>query len=588
VLIPFALGRAVSARQAIGRIAMMVYTALAIGLVMLTFSRGGWIGMAAGIGTWFLLVLAQYNLLSVSGIKGWWSARGGLARVITLVVSGMVMVAALVTLALLLRSFSFSGRSTDLRTGIWIDAVTLFTEKPLTGSGLFTFGQGLSRLYSTPPNTPHSHAHNAPLLIAAELGIPGLIALTATLIVMGWGVRKHWREMDKRQRSTLAAAVGAVVGFGVHELTDIPAMSPAVALVGLLALAIMMMPPQPLPLTSAFRRLGHPAAMAVLWVVLLVTGLWSSRIYGQYVNMIDYALDTNDFRGAAEQMQAVIDADPVNIYKKEQGLLWGLAANGGDQEAARAGIAVYQRFVEVDPDYAVVWTNLAALYWQVGEREQALAAMKRAVELSPLSWQFAVNLGNYETAMGNDDAAGQAYDEAVRLYPDIILMPGLEHLAGRQSVIRAEKPLSVMAQVVMLLDEEQVEHARTVWTETPQQGGAGKYVIDAVLALAEGDRDSAEAALILAEQVGISRVEQVWTQIGWARLERFDGDEAGAEELLAAARQSLQRGEFEGDFVDGLSIAYAHFLRLGFQRQFIPQVYYPVDDPVQLHLLETT
>jgi putative inorganic carbon (hco3(-)) transporter len=589
VLVPFALARFVAARQVVARVAMGGYAALALLLIFLTYSRGSWIGVGAGIAIWFVLVLAQHNMMSASAMIGWWRARGIGTKVVTAAATALILLSIVAAIVLFLRSFQESGRSTGMRTGIWNDALTVFSEKPLTGSGLFTFGRELSRLYSTPPNTPHSHAHDAVLHIAAELGLMGLVALGATLVAMFVFARRNWRDMDDRQRGTLAGAVGAVVAFGVHELTDIPATTPAVTLAGLLALAIMMMPVKPIALSSTWRRVGHPFAMAGLWVVLLITGLWSSQIYSAYGNILLYAIRSNDFRGAATQMQSVIEADPALVlYDKEQGLLWGLAANEGDREAAREGIAVYERLVVREPFYAVVWSNLASLYWQVGEQEKGVEAMRRAVELAPLSWQLAVNLGNYETALDHTVNAQAAYEQALELYPDISLITDLKAAVLRQSVLSVDNELSIPAQVVTLLDHGEVEQAQEVWAQNPQPKWAGSYIIDALLALAEDNRESAELVLAEAERVIVSKTDRAWVLLGWARLAAYDGETATMTEQLQAAQENLKKGVFEGDFVDGLSIAYAQFLRLGFPRQFLPQVYYPVDDPVLLHLLAGT
>lgn len=589
VVIPFALARTVTSRRRFNQIVMGVYAGMAIVLLFLTFSRGGWVGIAAGVGAWFLLLLVQHDLLTVDGIQRWWVARDRIVKAATVIVGGAALVTATAGVVIFLLSFQMGGRSASLRTGIWADAITLFSEKPLAGHGLFTFGAGLSRLYSTPPNTPHSHAHNVLLHIAAELGIVGLVTLGATLFVIVMAARKNWREMDNRQRGTLAGAVGAVVAFAVHQLADLPAMSPAIALSGLVALTLVMIPVSPVPLTSTFRRTGHPVAMTGLWIVLIGTGLWSSNIYRQYVSIRNEAMLEENFREAADEMQAVIAADPsLSLYYKEQGLLLGLAANEGDLDAAREGIRVYDQFIALNPEYAIVWANKAALHWQLGEQEAGLGAMRTAVELSPLSWQLAVNLGNYEDALGNTEAALLAYDRAIQLSPDIVLMPDLEQVALRQTVMSTENPLSIRAQVVNLLDNGQVEQAKVLWVENAPSGSTSKYVIDMVLALAEGDRDGAQTALESAVQVAASRVEQTWALVGQARLAQFDGDDEAAEGYISAARENLRRGVFDADYVGGLSIAYAHFLRLGFPRQFIPQVYYPVDDPVLLHLLEGT
>jgi putative inorganic carbon (hco3(-)) transporter len=583
VLIPFALTRAVSARLLFGRIVMGIYSLLALLLLFLTYSRGGWLGMAAGLFVWAVLLLAQRNMLSFKGLAVWWGRQKSRSRIITLAASALSVVVTLAVLTIFLSSLNAAGRTTDLRTYIYDTAITMFSEKPLTGHGLFTFGRGLARLQSVPPTTPHSHAHNAPLHIAAEMGIVGLLPLFATLGVMVWGAWRNWRDMSSRQRLILSAATGAVVAFAVHQLTDVPATTPAIVLAGLVALVLLLTPVNLIPLASHFRRISHSLLMVGLWIVLLISGLWSSQIYAQYINVLHYAVDTNDFRGAASQMQPVIAADPdLSLTYKEQGLLLGLAANEGDQQAAPEGIAAYQQFLALDPNYAIVWANMAALQWQLDERDVAFESMEQAVKLAPESWQFAIGLGLYADMLANTEVAQTAYQQALTVFPDSVLLPELE--AFRSDNLE----LTIPARVVLSLSEGKIDEAGRMWSDNLQPGTSSKYVIDALVALAQDDRSGAQTALIVAEEVAVSDTDWAWLYVGRARLARFNGENYVADGELEMARQQLVRDPFDADFVYGINIALAQFLRNGFSRTFLPQVYYPVDDPILLYLIENT
>lgn len=579
VLIPFVLVRLLSARVLVGRITMGIYACLALLLLFLTYSRGAWIGAAVAALVAGVLLVAQRNLLSRRALAAWWVQRGSLARTLAAAILVGGFAVGLFAFLIFIDSFRESGRSTGLRTDIYQTALTMFAEKPLTGHGLFTFGRGLARLQSVPPTTPHSHAHDAPLHIAAELGILGLTALTGTLFVMFRAAWRNWQSIADRQRMSLSAAIAAVVGFGVHQLTDIPAMTPAVALVGLLALALMMTSVNPVPLVSTVRQWGHLLAVGGLWAVLLLAGFWSSRVYIDYVSLLSYASRTNDFRGAADQLEAVLAADPgINLYYKEQGLLLGLAAFEGDENAAQDALAAYEHFLTTDPDYAVVWVNVAALQWGRGDRESALASMERAVALAPEAWQFAVNLGNYAGALGRGELARQAYESAVAVYPDITLLPEFEQFYDDGL------ELTIPARVVKLLGGGQVNEAVQVWAQNPQPGSASKFVMDALLALGLDDRVNAEDALAIAQDLAVNDIDRQWVLLGQVALSRFDRDDHAA----LAALELMRHEVFDADFSDGINIAYQQFLRYGFPRQFLPQVYYPVDDPVLLYLIQNT
>ncbi len=342
VLIPFILTRALNARTTFNRIGLGIYGFLALLLLFLTYSRGAWLGLAAGLLIWGLLTLWQRNLFSIAMLRGWWVSRPSFLKITLVAVFGIFTLGVLTAGLLFIRSFQQPTRSADLRINIYKAAIALFSEKPLTGQGLYTFGRGLARMQSMPPETPHGHAHNAILHIAAELGIPGLIALFVTLGVIVWVVRRNWREMSFQSRSVLTASAGAVVGFAIHHMTDVPATEPTIALVGLVALFLLLIPLHPRPL-SGWRRIGHPYAMAGLWIVLLGTGWWSSRVYSDYASALVYGTKTEDFRGAASLLQPVVDAEPsLTLYRMQQAYFWGLAASEGDNDAARQAIAEYR------------------------------------------------------------------------------------------------------------------------------------------------------------------------------------------------------------------------------------------------------
>jgi putative inorganic carbon (hco3(-)) transporter len=583
VLIPFIFTRVVAARIMFSRLMLGLYAILALGLMFLTFSRGAWLGLGVGLGAWLLLILSQHGLLSVLALRTWWAARASAFKIAvsTILLGGLVSI--LIVGLLFIQSFNQPGRTAGLRTNIYSAAVTLFTEKPFVGYGLFTFGRGLSRMQSMPPEVPHSHAHNAILHIGAELGIIGLVALFATLVVMGLATRRNWKISTSRQRGVLAASIGAVLAFAVHHQTDVPATEPAIALTGLLALVLMLTSPQPQPITSPIRRIEHPIAMVGLWLALLVSGFWSSQIYKNYLTDLVYGISTGDFRGSAERLQSSIDADPaLSVYPMQQGFMWGMAASEGDMDAAQQAINVYEHFVVTEPYYAIVWANLGALYQQVGELDKAVSAMEQAVTLAPESWQIAINLGNYETAVGDTASAQVAYDEALRIEPDIILMPDL-------SLINTDVvDLSPPAHVVLLLQRGELDQAEEIWKDyAPALRSSSQPVIDALFALTRNDRAAAVSALDRAERAVQSETDEIWAHLGRARLADFDGNDEVVQTELSTIRDMLKRGLFEGDFSNSL-IGYVQFLMNILPRDFLPQVYYPVDDPVLLYLIENT
>lgn len=469
IMLPLSIGRALAASKSIPRFAMTIYSLATFILLVATYSRGGWVGGAAGLAALALWLLAERNLLSPRRWRGWLMTQKPNFRLGVLAGAATALTALIGAAIFFLGSFSVGGRTLDLRTFIYDTALTMFAEKPLAGHGLFTFGGGLARLNSTPPTEPHSHAHSIPLQVAAELGIVGLAALALTLWGIYRGIRTNLSSLetdgvsvgahsraplqsgtsqsisqpddvgarralplhnpstkDQLERLTLISATAVFVSFGVHHLLDLPAMSPAVMGMALVALVVAVAPvtPQPvepsisvsdkspsvgavreplLPENAAFQIVSKERAVTALAVgglaVLLASGIWSSLIYDEYVNALSYGVSTGDYAGAAARLEPVIAADPsLAIYHQQRGFLLGLAAASGDTSALPGAVAEFECYTTLAPEYATGWANLGALYAQTGDYERAAAAMRRAVELAPAAPSLADRLSEYEAA----------------------------------------------------------------------------------------------------------------------------------------------------------------------------------------------
>lgn len=390
VLFPLAISRFIYIKNRIARWVLAIYALAALLLLFLTFSRGGWLGGGVALVTLLVLALHHAGMLSRSALAGWWRGLSQGQRRVVAGVALMAFVLLLVMVGLLVASLDASGRSVNLRTRIWSEAAQIFAEKPLTGHGLFSFGQELHRYQSMPTLQPHSHAHNIVLNIAAELGLTGLAVLAVTLLLLLRAMRENLRVVNEGNRASVYGGIAACAGFGVHHLLDTPAMMPAIALAGLVVLAIAAAPLEPQPLMLRWRRTGHPIAVIVLALVLFPVGLYATSLYRDYVNALDYVND-DDFRAAAEAMDDVVIDDPHNaIIRQQQGYLWAVVAILEDDAAARnRAINAYSRFTKLEPDNAIGWANLAALAWDAGNHDAGFAAMQRAVELAPRDDQLA-------------------------------------------------------------------------------------------------------------------------------------------------------------------------------------------------------
>lgn len=429
VLLPIAFSRALSThRQA--RFHWSLFTAGLALLLVLTFSRGAW--LAAGLATGIQIVLLAYAYRV--NPKQRWQRLGPTLQKLLILAAVLLMALIVAAIVFFVGTFSIGGRTTDLRTGIWQPAAELFRESPLVGHGLNSFGRELPRFWSAPPQKVHNHAHNIFLQIGAELGILGLLALAATIVLSVHAMIRRWHESNRAEQVERAGAFAASIAFGLHHLTDMTTMNPAIAVIGVVVLVHALAPDvqRPLPLVSPRIRASLLSALAL---TLVFSAIWANVQFDRYAVVIAYAIKTDDYRGAATQLEVVASQNPylVSTYK-ELGFLYGMAANEGDLEAAQRGIVAFERFVAAEPYIASEWMNLGALYWQVGDHDRALRAMDRAVSLAPQSTALADVRATYQANNARLALPSTASNESL-LEADFIYGPSLVQFQFLQPAI---------------------------------------------------------------------------------------------------------------------------------------------------------
>ncbi len=118
------------------------------------------------------------------------------------------------------------GSNIQGRAEIWGRGLKLIRDYPWTGIGMGNFGYAADILYpvSALETGWTFHVHNVFLQVALDLGIPGLVAWTAILLVVSMASLGCYREGHRRQ-DPLMAGLGAgllasQVVFVTHGLTD--------------------------------------------------------------------------------------------------------------------------------------------------------------------------------------------------------------------------------------------------------------------------------------------------------------------------------------------------------------------------------
>ena len=239
--------------------------AISVAAVMITLSRGAWLGLALGLTV--LLVLAPSTRRAVLATLG---ALVGLCLSVRLLLPQQSLVSILADRA---ASFVDGQRNPyDDRPQIWGEAVRQVVERPWLGSGPGGYPFLASRSPSSVSWVGPDHAHNLFLTVAAEQGVLGVLALAAAVVVAVVGIARRARRSrtgatggpDAANRALddehvlLAGVAGALAVVLGQGLLDYPLRNAVLAmlvwlLLGLLA-ALLAAPPGGAAPTS--RRLG--------------------------------------------------------------------------------------------------------------------------------------------------------------------------------------------------------------------------------------------------------------------------------------------------------------------------------------------
>jgi tetratricopeptide (TPR) repeat protein len=398
----------------------------------------------------------------------------------------------------------------------------------------------------------------------------------------------------------LVGAGAALAGFAVQGLFDNTATMATITLLVILILIIACAPHQSLlavarPTTWRLRT----AALVILGLALLGTGVWSNVAYGRYVDgLLAGFSGLTKPADAAHRVESAIALDPdIPVYHVYRGLFWSWAARDGGtvdsqvQFDRRSAIQAYERVTQLEPYYAPAWLNLAVLYYADGAWEKARAAAARAEGLAPNDAHFAYNAGAVYEKTGDLDAANRAYQAAARLAVSWAIYPIPNSSLIWRSHAREPRLIAAMpseSRAVYLFINDVTEDARVFWAEGRAQAtdARTRHAVSAVLAAATGETAVAQAELEALVGVVAKPDEDVLVSVvrGWLAWSAADQDGVRAALAEAEARDRRFANVTYLDFAVG-PFTYSGYLRVSSPPYFVPDVFVARLDPVTAGLL---
>ncbi len=337
------------------RVPLLGLGALLAAALFAADSRGGLLGLAAGLGAAAILALRAKAL-----------HRRGMLLVLGVLAAGWILAAGL--RALPHGAPGASGPETpptsEARAASSVSRLELYDlswrawlERPLAGTGYLTFRyvleQGRSRVPSYGDSGETWFAHNDYLQTLQELGLLGLAALIALAWLPALLAYRRVPGMPLERRPVALASASALTAMACHALVDFPFYIPAClvlcgALLGILdrRLGEGREPTARTAATPSWYRAAR-AALAVLATVLLVRPL-AAEAAGDWGLRRSAA---GQSQSAAFWLEAARRLDGSDWrYHWYAGQFWdGQAADSGRRDAARFAAEAFAAGVEANP-----------------------------------------------------------------------------------------------------------------------------------------------------------------------------------------------------------------------------------------------
>jgi tetratricopeptide (TPR) repeat protein len=264
------------------------------------------------------------------------------------------------------RLLSTSGNS---RADYWSVALGTAADDPVLGSGAGTFDIAWYR--ERPGQVGVRDAHSLYLETLAELGVPGLLLLSAVLLVP---VAAVWSRRDWAS----ATATGAYAAYLVHAGLDWDWEVPAVTLAALACAAAMLAAARP---ANAERPLGRALRIGALVAAALVATAAVFQYAGAQALLTSRnSFDAGRFESARDAAERATSLAP---WSSEALVALGEAQLALQQ--AREGRASLRRAVAKDPHDWSAWYRLGLA--STGS-ERARAA-RQVARLNPLGAEAA-------------------------------------------------------------------------------------------------------------------------------------------------------------------------------------------------------
>ena len=412
--------------------------------LIVTFTRGAWIGGVVS--------------LALLGVIARWQRTG--VRRIDLIPAGVFAAAGIGVIWRSLSSssevmnfgkrlgsiFQFGSGSGQTRTEIWRAALAAIRDRPITGSGADTFDlvfhkfKPVEYVRDKGGSFGADNAHDYPLQLATGVGIPGALMFYGIFV---WAAVRSFGTVFKRSsdptRVILGAFWAASAGYLVHLLFGISATGVTFLLWAALALVLV---PTARCVEIKAPRWGTVAAAVILLIAALGAGYQATLLIAD-----NAYLHTRTAPSVSDRTAGALRAARLNPLNSEYRAAVGLAylgemrahlqaraqAQQNGQDTSQYAGAIQRSFEKAEtslkdaiafvPTAYENYVSLARLYnaggafLEKGLFQRAIEVAEQGLQVCPFGTAIRVELAKAFLATGRTPEALEALEYCVRIDP---------------------------------------------------------------------------------------------------------------------------------------------------------------------------
>ncbi|MGI4788469.1 MAG: O-antigen ligase family protein [Janthinobacterium lividum] len=306
---------------------------------------------------------------------------------------GAVLGGAVFAKPMLIRLLNFQDNSFAFRLWTWRGSLHMAAANPVLGTGIGTWVDlypryalaGFTRL-----------AHNSYLQVADEIGIPALLVLVTTLVLLGISLIRGLKQASETEAADFLPAdtrllrcglIAALAGGVVQNLID---SDWYVFFLGAAfwTLAGLASGQNTRNSDETRARIAAPFLIAVGSVAVVLAGLTAAQGIGAGYALAAQAQKTSDPGGAAESYGQARAWDPLNsVYASNQGYQIEYSRSGDLLSAETA----LQTAVALEPN-SVNYRRLGIVQQAAGKNADAIASYQAGLRAEPNSLELLLKL----------------------------------------------------------------------------------------------------------------------------------------------------------------------------------------------------